>query len=152
MAEANKADERHHHVLPLVLVVIVAMALGACASGWVGRGEGRRRSTTASETPLLLVPLRALIRRHRAVGTHLDGSRCPMFPSCAAYGETALEKRGFLGFLLLLDRLFYREVGALDEKYMVAPRSLSEHRRYFDPLSDSMDGARPSLLREAFHP
>ncbi len=149
--------------LTLLAAVLLVAVLGAVCSSQGGRTEapGAVQSVNSGgpgtaapaegrvdRTPFLLWPLRGLIRRHRAVGTHLDGNRCPMYPSCASYGEDALRTQGFVGLLLLIDRLFYREVGQMESKYLPAPRRLSGHRRYYDPLADT--SARPSLLREAF--
>ncbi len=77
-----------------------------------------------------------------------------MYPSCAAYAEKAIRRHSFLGFLLFIDRLFYREVGDLSSKYFVAPSRLSRHARYYDPVEDSLplfENHRPSLFRESFH-
>ena len=145
---------RHHWSKALCAAASLLFLVGCSSAGTPKHepGDPQARANIRQTTPLLLLPLRALIRRHRAYGTHLDGNRCPMFPSCAAYGEQAIEQLGFRGLLLLIDRLFYREVGALENKYLVAPRQLSEHKRYFDPLADSATGSRPSLLKESFYP
>lgn len=38
----------------------------------------------------------------------VDGSRCPSYPTCAAYGKQVLREEGFLwGILLIADRLFH---------------------------------------------
>ncbi len=101
----------------------------------------------------LLRPLAALIHHHSEVTSPMDGPTCPMYPSCAAYGKRSLEEGSFLGLFLLMDRLFFREVGNLADKYMIAPTSLSQAHRYFDPVSDTLpllDERRPSLWREDF--
>ena len=87
------------------------------------------------------------------MGTHLDGPRCPMYPSCAAYAEKAIRRHGFLGFLLSVDRLFFREAGGLERKYLFAAPHQSRHLRFYDPTEDSLGPARrPSLLREEYRP
>lgn len=105
----------------------------------------------SDSTSFILKPMIALIRHHREYSTHIDGPSCPMYPSCAAYGEKAIRQEGILGLLLLADRLFYRETGNLMEKYVIAPGYLSKEKRYYDPLTDSTPGGpEASLLKEEF--
>lgn len=79
-----------------------------------------------------------------------------MYPSCGAYADRIIREDGFSGFLLFVDRLFYREFGRLSDRYMVAPRRLSKSPRYYDPVSDVLPpedapvGRRPSFFREEF--
>lgn len=86
----------------------------------------------------------ALVEYHRTTGTHLDGPRCPMYPSCSAYAHKAIRKHGWYGFLISLERLFFREGGDLSERFPLAGRHLSETPRYLDPLEAST-GQRPRL-------
>lgn len=109
------------------------------------KAEPAKREKTINP---LLWPLAVLIDRHRTHGTKWDGNRCPMYPSCSAFGQRALVDHGFLGLLLIIDRLFYRETGNLGGKYMLTPRRLSGARRHYDPVADSLPGTRPSLLLE----
>ncbi len=100
--------------------------------------------------PLLFVqgclyPVKAVIENHKEA-TKWDGPRCPMYPSCSSWGEHAIEEHGWAGLFLTVDRLFYREGGRLAEKYTVAPRRLSRHRRYYDPVEDSFGQSEPSLF------
>ncbi|MBI39924.1 MAG: hypothetical protein CMF59_10010 [Leptospiraceae bacterium] len=88
--------------------------------------------------------LDAMVEYHKETGTHMDGPRCPMYPSCSAYAYHALRKHGYFGFLLALERLFFREGGELSDRYPLAPRNLSESPRYLDPLEAST-GERPRL-------
>lgn len=97
-------------------------------------------------------PLRALVHQHREEATHFDGPRCPMYPSCAAWGDRAMEQAGWLGFLLTVDRLFFRETGRLSEKYVFAPAHMSRDRRYYDPLEDAFGSSRPDLFHDDFRP
>ena len=101
-----------------------------------------------AERSLLLRPFHAIIDDHRERGTHIDGPRCPMYPSCAAYAENIMRERGMLGFLLFIDRLFYREFGKLDGRYFLAPARLSQSPRYYDPVQDALPDGRPSFFRE----
>ena len=146
---------------PVVILSILLLALlGACAGTGTPRDTPNDENETTESRPeasaasrLAFAPLRAIIRDHRERGTHIDGARCPMYPSCAAYAERALNEGGFMGFLYFIDRLFYREFGRLSERYLLAPRHMSQSPRYYDPLSDVLppeNGRRASFFREDF--
>jgi hypothetical protein len=64
----------------------------------------------------------------------IDGDRCNMYPTCAAYSREAVEKHGFIGGLLLtVDRLIH-ESNEID----TAPRIIKWDRlRYLDPVSNN---------------
>ena len=64
----------------------------------------------------------------------VDGDRCFMYPTCAAYGKEAVEKHGFLlGIFLTVDRLIH-EGNEMD----TAPQIKIRNRlRYFDPVSNN---------------
>lgn len=96
-----------------------------------------------------LKPVEFIIDQHTDEGTHYDGPRCPMYPSCSAYAKQAIQQKGFYGFLLAIDRLFFREFGNLRNRFFITPRHLSDTPRYYDPLSDSK-GVRPSFFNEDF--
>ena len=93
----------------------------------------------------------------------MDGARCPLYPTCSAWSEQAIRQHGFYGLLLFLDRLFYREFGALHNHYVAVPIPLSQRLRYYDPLTDTFGYPEesnqdpavpkrngPSLLRDDF--
>ncbi|MCB1317531.1 MAG: membrane protein insertion efficiency factor YidD, partial [Leptospiraceae bacterium] len=108
-----------------------------------------------SESSLLLRPLQYIIKKHREEQTHYDGPRCPMYPSCAVYADTAIREHSIIGLLMFIDRLFFREFGRLETKYPIAPRSWSESLRYYDPISESLplwSEDRPSLLMDPAMP
>lgn len=46
-----------------------------------------------------------LFRLYKNVFSKIDGSHCPMYPSCSRYGWGSLKKYGFKGFFLTTDRL-----------------------------------------------
>jgi putative component of membrane protein insertase Oxa1/YidC/SpoIIIJ protein YidD len=64
----------------------------------------------------------------------IDGDRCNMYPTCAAYSREAVEKHGFIGGLLLtVDRLIH-ESNEID----TAPRIVKWDRlRFLDPVSNN---------------
>jgi len=114
---------------------------------------GRSVQKKKPSAPWYMAPFMSLIKQHRTVGTHMDGPRCPMYPSCAAYAEKAIRRHGLLGLMIFVDRLFYRESGRLQNRYMLAPRRYSRNRRFYDPLEDTLPlfrAKRPSLLQEDF--
>lgn len=103
----------------------------------------------------MLRPLLVTVHDHRENGTRYDGPRCPLYPTCAYYAQKAMENHGILGLFMAVDRLLFREVGDLSEKYILVPARMSRAARYYDPVEDSLplfDEKRPSLLREDFHP
>jgi hypothetical protein len=64
----------------------------------------------------------------------IDGDRCNMYPTCAAYSREAVEKYGFVGGLLLtVDRLIH-ESNEIDR----APRIVKWGKlRFLDPVSNN---------------
>lgn len=129
----------------LILTIPLALAV-QCASS--GQQTAPQPAAKQPERSLLLRPFHALIDDHRQRGTHMDGPRCPMYPSCAAYAENIMRERGVLGFLLSIDRLFYREFGKLDSRYFLTPARLSQSPRYYDPVQDALPEDRPSFFKE----
>ena len=62
----------------------------------------------------------------------VDGDRCSMYPTCAAYSRQAIEKHGFVfGVLLTVDRLIH-EANETDRAPLVR---IHDRLRYFDPVS-----------------
>lgn len=139
----------------LVLLLALSLSSIAACGSTPQRQQAGRTDVRKEKGPLLLRPAIAIIRRHREIGTHLDGPRCPMYPSCAAYAEKAVKRFSLLGLMMAVDRLFFREAGGLDRKYLFAPSSKSSHLRFFDPVEDSLplgQDRRPSLLHEEYRP
>jgi len=61
----------------------------------------------------------------------VDGNRCPMSPTCSAYGLQALEKHGlFIGSIMTVDRLM-RE---MDERDLVPLIQADREYHYDDPV------------------
>ena len=64
----------------------------------------------------------------------VDGDRCFMYPTCAAYSKEAVEKHGFLlGILLTVDRLIH-EGNEMDTAPLI---KIGNKLRYFDPVSNN---------------
>lgn len=155
------------HALLFVVILCTGAILPSCTGGQpratdpiVAENSARSNTTDGTVKPaperFFMKPFHYIIRQHRELGTHIDGPRCPMYPSCGAYADRIIREDGFSGFLLFVDRLFYREFGRLSDRYMVAPRRLSKSPRYYDPVSDVLPpedapvGRRPSFFREEF--
>ncbi|MBX7057266.1 MAG: membrane protein insertion efficiency factor YidD [Leptospirales bacterium] len=130
-----------------------ALVLGCFSARPADRSEPE--SVSEASAAVWSKPILALIRQHRERGTLYDGPRCPLYPSCAAYGEQAIERYGLVGFLLTIERLFFREFGNLEGRYRPASRLQSSDLRYQDPLSDALPWTSPpgpSLLTESRAP
>lgn len=106
------------------------------------------------KAPLLLRPLDAWLTLHRKKLTHLDGPRCPLYPSCSSYAQTAIRRYGISGFLSILERLVYRESGKMYLKYIPSSKGSPHNPRFYDPPEESLPffgpKKRPSFLRENF--
>lgn len=64
----------------------------------------------------------------------VDGDRCYMYPTCAAYGRESVEKHGFvMGILLTVDRLIH-EGNEMDKAPMIKKW---DRLRYYDPVSNN---------------
>ena len=64
----------------------------------------------------------------------VDGDRCFMYPTCAAYSREALEKHGFfVGILMTADRLIHEE----NEKGRAPIIKVGDRLRYLDPLTNN---------------
>ncbi len=129
-------------LLPFAMLVFVLFILCACQT-----------TPSTKKSPLVLKPLVLLTEFHIKQGTHVDGPRCPMYPSCASYAKRAISEHGLIGLYMFIDRIIYRESGLLYLKYFPAPQKLSKALRYYDPVNDSLpifQNNRPSFLREDF--
>ncbi|HRT27653.1 MAG TPA: membrane protein insertion efficiency factor YidD, partial [Syntrophales bacterium] len=74
---------------------------GALATVKAATNEQKGRAAPAS----LLV---AAVKFFRAYISAVDGDRCPMYPTCAAYSIQAFEKHGLIaGYLMTVDRLIH---------------------------------------------
>ncbi len=64
----------------------------------------------------------------------VDGDRCPMYPTCAAYSRQALRKHGFAGGVLLtVDRLIHES-----DEMRRAPQIMIDGRfRFLDTISNN---------------
>lgn len=79
----------------------------------------------------------------------MNGSRCPLYPTCSEYAIKSYNKNKIIGILLTIERILIRERGDLSKKFIEVPYKLSHDRqRYYDPLENSF--SKPSFLTEDF--
>lgn len=89
------------------------------------------------------------IKHYQKHETQINGSRCPLYPTCSEYAIKSYNNNKIFGFLLTLERLLIRERGDLSKKFIEVPQKLSHDRqRYYDPLENSYE--RPSFLKDDF--
>jgi uncharacterized protein len=74
----------------------------------------------------------ALVRGYQTIFSHYRAGDCPFEPSCSRYGLLALQRHGpFWGWLMTLDRIFYRENSGMYRNY---PRiSVGRWDKPYDP-------------------
>ena len=64
----------------------------------------------------------------------VDGDRCPMYPTCAAYSLQVIKKHGFfLGFIMTADRLIHES----NEMDYVPLIKAGDRFRFYDPVSNN---------------
>jgi putative component of membrane protein insertase Oxa1/YidC/SpoIIIJ protein YidD len=89
---------------------------------------------TTDEQKGRAVPASLLVAAAKFFRDHIspvDGDRCPMYPTCAAYSIQAIEKHGFIaGYLMTVDRLIH-ENNEMDYVPIVA---VGSGYRYWDPV------------------
>ena len=94
-------------ILMTLLVVSAAMAVAQddpMKGPWQG-SEAREIHRDSATNPATASA--ALIRFFRKYLSPVDGSECPMYPSCSQYSMACFEKHGFLmGWMMTWDRLY----------------------------------------------
>lgn len=66
--------------------------------------------------------------------SRVDGDRCPMYPTCSAYGMEAIRTHGaVIGIVMIADRLIH-EANEMDTAPLV---EVQGRNRYYDPLSNN---------------
>ncbi len=79
-------------------------------------------------------PLQFLVKIYRDSISPIDGSRCPMYPTCSQYSVSCFEKHGFLlGWIMTCDRLIHEA-----DEMILAPRIMVHNRyRSYDPVENN---------------
>lgn len=133
----------------LVLCLLLAMSASAplCAEPWgpwsvldeapVLFTAADREAPTAPPKepqvqPIAATPFLWSIRFYQKFITHVDGDRCPMYPTCSVYSIQAFKKHGpVIGIVMTADRLMHE----LDEQRHVPLIQVGNRLRFDDPLS-----------------
>ncbi len=94
-------------------------------------------------------PIIQYINYYQKEETVMNGDRCPLYPTCSQYFKEMYKENKVLSFFLTLERMFIREIGNLQEKFLKVPEQLSSSRvRYYDPVENSFK--KPSFLQSDF--
>ena len=84
--------------------------------------------------PIAATPFLWSIRFYQKFITHVDGDRCPMYPTCSAYSVQAFKKHGpVIGVVMTADRLIHE----LDEQRFVPLKQVGSRLRFDDPLENN---------------
>lgn len=79
-------------------------------------------------------PLKHLVRFYKYYISPIDGSRCPMYPSCSQYSIECFEKHGFItGWLMTCDRLFHEA----DEMKQTPIVLINNRYKFYDPVENN---------------
>lgn len=97
-----------------------------------------QESVPASREPALhsvaATPFIWLLRLYQKHITHVDGDRCPMYPTCSQYSVLAIRRHGpILGIIMSADRLMHEP----DEREYVPLMKVGNRYRYIDPLDNN---------------
>ena len=96
-------------ILTLLLVSSVCVAEDSFSPWDFNRGEGAASTSVhqGKASPAAYM-LKQSIRFFIHCISRVDGDRCPMYPTCSAYGLQAVEKHGFIvGVVMIADRLIH---------------------------------------------
>lgn len=128
------------------IVGIAVFTFFHVTNGWAGeqtfvpwnfnvRPVSGSASTSMEESAMPSLPVQVALAGLRFFSeciSKVDGDRCPMYPTCAAYSRQAFKKHGVLiGYVMTADRLIH-ESNEMD--YAPTVR-VYERMRYYDPVS-----------------
>jgi hypothetical protein len=137
---------RNNRMRDILFIILAAVSFAAAQAGGDPPGEKEFwgwESGTANTLPPFpkpqpkvegshsqLLPL-AVINFYKSHITDLISTHCPSYPSCSSYGKQCIERHGFLGILMTIDRLYYRENNAMQYYYKLvdSPKGF----KFFDP-------------------
>ncbi len=119
--------------LPLAILLLIGTAQAEDSWGpWEPLHAASPKTTDATATELSL--LHSGIHFFQNYISPVDGSRCPMSPTCSTYALQALDKHGpWLGTLLTVDRLLHEN----DPREKRIPVYGGDRLRFYDPLSNN---------------
>ncbi len=136
-------------ILFLSLAIVAAYSLPARSASWGPWSVSRespvlltpadREAATATVRepevpPIAATPFLWSIRFFQTFISPVDGDRCPMYPTCSAYGVQAFKKHGpLIGVIMTADRLIHE----LDEQRYAPLRKFGNRFRFDDPVSNN---------------
>ena len=95
---------------------------------------GKNTKTTSQIKKTTINPLKHLVGFYKDYISPIDGSRCPMYPSCSQYSIECFEKHGLIiGWLMTCDRLFH-EADEMEQTPMIL---INNRFRFFDPVKNN---------------
>jgi hypothetical protein len=84
--------------------------------------------------PIAATPFLWMLWMYQRHITHIDGDRCPMYPTCSQYSVQAIHKHGpLMGIVMTADRLIHE---ADEQKYAYLTK-IGNRYRYLDPVEDN---------------
>lgn len=96
--------------------------------------EAARSNPEIRIHPIAATPFLWLLKIYQNHITHIDGDRCPMYPTCSQYSVQALRKHGpVLGVIMTADRLLHE---ADEQRYAFMVR-VGNRYRYSDPVEEN---------------
>ncbi|ACN14241.1 conserved hypothetical protein [Desulforapulum autotrophicum HRM2] len=84
-------------ILSMTLAIILTLPMVIAPANARGQGVKSQKDSTQSH------PVMEFYNRYISP---VDGNRCPMYPTCSAYTQEAVERHGlFMGWIMACDRL-----------------------------------------------
>ncbi|MCG6534407.1 MAG: membrane protein insertion efficiency factor YidD [Syntrophales bacterium LBB04] len=123
-----------------IILLIIIMVSSACAeatdafSPWDFTSKEKRGMISVKELSLPATMLKGGVTLFSKYISPVDGDRCPMYPTCAAYSRETIEKHGFfIGIFMTADRLIH-EGNEMDNAPLI---KVYERLRFLDPVSNN---------------
>ncbi len=104
----SKTPFRHMGIGITFLITFFCLATSLHAAPFKGPwGQDRPGEIPQKQMDHRLNPLLSLVEVYRTYISPIDGSECPMYPTCSKYSLVAFKKHGlFIGWMMTVDRLF----------------------------------------------
>lgn len=115
----------------LLILIIISQALASSDWGW----ELTEVKTVKKEKDKESLPVK-LIGYYQKKISPVQGSRCPMYPTCSHYTKEAIEVFGpVIGIVMGVERMYFRENRGLFSKDSLYERTIIDgHRRFYDTI------------------
>jgi putative component of membrane protein insertase Oxa1/YidC/SpoIIIJ protein YidD len=95
---------------------------------------GKNTKTTSEIQKRTINPLKHLVGFYKDYISPIDGSRCPMYPSCSQYSIECFEKHGLIaGWLMTCDRLLHEA----DEMKQTPMILINNRFGFYDPVENN---------------